>query len=309
MSNVTTASSEAEVKQTWNWTSIVFVAGMHIASVYAIVYGVRNGFSAGSWIWSGIFFLLSVVGISIGYHRFMTHGSFKCAWPVKFLFLFCGGTAWQGNAIAWVTDHRTHHQRTDGDGDPHSPKDGFWWAHMEWFLRKHANPEDEQKMCPDLLRDPLVASQKHWWYIPGILGFIVPFFVFGLEGLLLVGVLRLVFTWHAIWAINSVRHMWGKRAFATKDRSTNNKSLAWLIPSGEPCHNNQHADPKCAFLGWRWYDPDMGKWIIQLLELIKVGRFRLVWNVNKPRPDKIRRLYALIADDKIRRLYALIAKK
>lgn len=155
---------------------------------------------------------------------------------------------------------------------------------------KYTKP-DEKTMCADLLKDKLIVSQKYWVALPGIAGFAIPFVLFGWEGMLLAGILRLLFASHAIFAINSVCHKWGERPYATKDVSTNNMILGWLIPSGEPFHNNHHADPKCAYFGWHWYQPDMGKWMLQLLSLVRIWRIRLVWNIRKPRPDLIDTLH------------------
>ena len=282
---------EIKIQRKWNWSATLAVVIIHAASVYAITYGVMNGFSSGSWMLFGIFIVATVIGVSIGYHRLVTHGSFECIWPIKLLFLMCAGLAVQGSAIKWASNHRTHHLYADREGDLHSPlKEGFWHAHAEWFMVKYTKP-DENTICSDLLKDKFIVLQKYWVHLSGIAGFVIPFIFFGLEGMLLAGVLRLLFASHAIFAINSVCHKWGERPYATKDVSTNNIILGWLIPSGEPFHNNHHADPKCAYMGWHWYQPDMGKWILQLLSLVRIWNIRLVWNIRKPRLDRIDMLH------------------
>lgn len=281
---------EVKIKRAWNPTSAALLIILHVAALCAITYGVIYSFSLGSWMLFGILFSLNLVGGTLGYHRFITHGSFQCAWPFKLFLLICGGSLAMGSAIEWARNHRTHHLYADREGDLHSPKDGFFWAHMEWVLFKYTTP-DEKTICPDLLKDRLIVSQKYWWPLATFAWIAIPFALFGWEGLMCAGLLRLFVATHAILAINSVCHTWGERPYATKDTSTNNRILAWLIPSGEPFHNNHHADPKCAYLGWKWYDPDIGKWILQILSLLRLGGMTLVWNVRKPRPEYIKKLY------------------
>lgn len=274
----------------WNWNVVGITAVLHITSFYAMWYGVQYGFSVGSWFLFFMVFLVATLGITVGYHRLFTHGSFECAWPLKLFFLIGGSLQLQGPAIAWAANHRIHHKHVDREGDVHSPREGFWWAHMKWFLVRHEIP-NLGTTCPDLLKDRLIVSQQSWWWCAGVMGFVIPLCICGWEGLLLAGALRFFIISHAIWAINSICHMWGARPYHTKDTSTNNLFLAWCIPSGEPFHNNHHADPKCAYLGWRWYDPDLGKWCIQMLSFIRLGRRRLVWNVRKPDISRMERIH------------------
>jgi stearoyl-CoA desaturase (delta-9 desaturase) len=201
---------------------------------------------------------------------------------LEYFFAICGALTLEGGPIAWVATHRIHHQKSDQPGDPHSPREGAWWAHAGWLLfgeTTHNNTRVMSKYAPDLA--------KHWFYVWLNNYHWVPMVVLGLLllaigglPLLLWGIcLRVVFGLHATWLVNSATHMWGARRFATRDDSRNNWWVA-LITFGEGWHNNHHAHPTSARHGLAWYEFDPS-WIqISILRFFGIAKSICVAKVN-----------------------------
>jgi fatty-acid desaturase len=223
-------------------------------------------------------------GISLGYHRLHTHRGFKTSRLFEYFLAVCGTLTLEGGPIFWVATHRVHHQHSDRDGDPHSPHDGGFWAHMGWILfgdTHHNNTELMSKYAPDLGADPFYRWLNTYHYLPlTVLGFVL--LAIGGIPLVLWGVgLRVVFGLHATWLVNSATHMWGSRRFNTRDDSRNSWWVA-LLTFGEGWHNNHHAHPVSARHGLAWYEFDIS-WItlklfnrIGLVRDLKVARVREV---------------------------------
>jgi fatty-acid desaturase len=238
-----------------------------------------------SWSALAIFVILSVISgmsVTLGFHRLLTHRSFDCAPWLRRLLAFMGGLAGEGGVIQWVADHRAHHQHTDKPGDPHSPRDGFWWSHVTWTFPWPGNEARfayQKRYCPDLIADPvMVLIDENFIYFH----FVLAAMLFGLGGFpwLVWGVfLRLVFVLHSTWMVNSVSHKWGYRNHETDDDSRNNPLVAALT-YGEGHHNNHHAFPTAANHGHLWFELDLTHWLICLLE--RVG---LVWSVKRHAND------------------------
>jgi stearoyl-CoA desaturase (Delta-9 desaturase) len=234
-------------------------------------------------------YLMFGLGITVGFHRLLTHRSFQTHKPVEYGFAVVGSMALQGGVLDWVADHRKHHAHTDEEGDPHSPHVGhgsgllgLWHAHTGWLFETHGQA-DWKKYARDLYEDPGMKRLNRLFplwallsmLIPTALGFALHGFTLegALRGLVWGGLVRAFFLHHVTWSINSICHFFGRRRFALEDHSTN---VAWLaVPSlGEAWHHNHHAFPRSAAHGLRWYEIDVSSLIIAGLQ--KTG---LAWNV------------------------------
>lgn len=229
--------------------------------------------------WSGLaicvllFWVSSGLGITLGWHRLLTHRSFATPRWLKLVLTACGCLTLQHGPIEWVGTHRMHHRHTDADEDPHSPKHGFLWSHMRWtFLKTQPDP---RPFATDLQRDPAIALlDRFYWAVPLVLGIVllvagelitpglgVSWVIWGVA-------IRTVLVFHAIWFVNSAAHTWGYKNFPDcSDDSRNNWWVA-LIAFGEGWHNNHHADPRCAAHGRRWWEFDPTYLTIRLLAAI-----------------------------------------
>jgi stearoyl-CoA desaturase (delta-9 desaturase) len=241
-------------------------------------------------------YVITGLGITVGYHRMLTHKAFQASKPVEYFWAILGSMAVQGPAIAWVADHRKHHAHTDEEGDPHSPHvgqgsglKGLWFAHVGW-LTKTQGSAAFRKYAADLCEDKGMR-----WISRNFLGFVglsllIPFVLgfvlhgFSLSGalwtLLWAGFVRMFFLHHATWSINSVCHFFGKRRFDVDDKSTN---VAWLaIPTfGESWHHNHHAFPRSARQGLGRWEVDLSAMVIWTME-----RLGLVSNVVRIAPER-----------------------
>src|ERR1700693_1657341 len=221
------------------------------------------------------FNLIAGLGITIGFHRMLTHRSFQPHPVVKFIFLAFGSMAVEGPALEWAATHIKHHAHSDREGDPHSPVEGFWHAHMGWlFNRSFADPNI---YCRNLVKDPIVVFVSRTFIFWGILSLAIPFAIGGWTGLLWGGLVRIFLTHHITWSVNSVCHTFGKREFETRDQSRN-EWIVGLLAFGEGWHNNHHAFPRSAFHGLHWWQFDLSGYVIWTLE--RVGLARDVYRVS-----------------------------
>jgi stearoyl-CoA desaturase (delta-9 desaturase) len=243
-------------------------------------------------------YLITGLGVTVGYHRLFTHRSFKTTRPVRALLAAFGSAAVEGPVIEWVSTHRKHHRFSDRPGDPHSPHAdrGVGWrgalrgllhAHIGWILRG-VDRASEEHYAKDLLADPLIRAIDRMFLLWVLLGLVFPFglgvaitssIVGGLTGMLWGGAVRILFLHHATFSINSLCHFFGRRRFPTGDESRN---LAWLaLPTfGEAWHNNHHAFPTSAHHGLTRWQLDPGGWLIDGLE-----RIGLAWDVVRIAPS------------------------
>lgn len=248
-----------------NWTNITAFAVFHLAAVFALFMFSWHALAVALVL----FWMCTGLGISMGYHRLHTHRSYQVPLALEYFFAVCGALTLEGGPIFWVATHRIHHQKSDLPGDPHSPRDGGWWAHMGWLLvgaSKHNNTPLMAKYAPDLAKDRFYVWLNDYHWVPLILLGLLLFAMGGMAFVLWGVFLRVVVGLHVTWMVNSVTHMWGTRRFNTRDDSRNNWWLA-LISSGEGWHNNHHAHPTSARHGLAWYEFDLS-WI-----QIKVLRF------------------------------------
>jgi fatty-acid desaturase len=229
------------------------------------------------------------VGIAIGYHRLLTHRGYQVPRWLEYFIAICGTMAFQGGPIYWVAVHRLHHQHTDRPGDPHSPRDGAWWAHMGWILHGSLHNQSPvlKRYAPDLIAQPFYRWLSAWHWVPvtlvgvGLLfggaawgGWGLHGWMLGISWVLWGVFLRATAGLHVTWLVNSATHMWGRRRYETKDDSTNNWWVA-LLTGGEGWHNNHHAHPVSARHGLAWWEFDPNYYAIWLLE--KVGLARKVY--------------------------------
>ena len=239
-----------------------------------------------------IVYVATGLGVTVGFHRLLTHRAFKTKRWVRAGFAILGSAAIEGPVISWVSDHRKHHAFSDAPGDPHSPHvdhghglkgalRGLLHAHVGWLF-VHTERGSHERYAPDLLADPTIRWVNQWffaWAIGGLLAaFALGWLIGGslhtaLTGLLWGGAVRMLVLHHVTYSINSLCHFFGRRAFETKDESRN---LLWLaIPSfGESWHNNHHAFPTSAEHGMRSWQIDTSAMVIGALE--KLG---LAWDV------------------------------
>jgi stearoyl-CoA desaturase (Delta-9 desaturase) len=249
------------------------------------------------------FYLLTLTGITVGYHRHLTHRSFKATRAVRITLTALGSMALQGPAITWVADHRRHHAFTDKEGDPHSPwlfgtspaavARGFWHAHFGWLIKhERTNPA---RFAPDLLADPDVARLDRlfpaWTALsliaPAVLGGLISWSWWGAAtAFFWAGLVRVAALHHVTWSVNSICHMIGDRPWTHRDRSTNFWPLA-ILSFGESWHNLHHADPTCARHGVGRGQLDISARIIATLE-----RLGWVYDVRWPTPTRLARLAA-----------------
>jgi stearoyl-CoA desaturase (Delta-9 desaturase) len=239
-------------------------------------------------IFAGMY-LLSAFGITIGYHRLLTHRAFDAPRPVRYTLAVMGQTAVQGPVIDWVADHRKHHAFTDEDGDPHSPHGhgggfkgalhGLYHAHVGWLFETQGRA-DRRRYARDLMDDPVMKRISKSFLQNALLGLLIPFFLGlaisgtlagGLTALLWGGLVRIFFLHHVTWSINSVCHFFGRRRFSVDDHSTN---VFWLaLPSlGESWHHNHHAFPRSAKHGLRWWEVDISGLVIAGMKRLGLAR-------------------------------------
>jgi stearoyl-CoA desaturase (Delta-9 desaturase) len=243
-----------------------------------------------------VMYLLTAIGITIGFHRLLTHRAFQTYPWLERTFAILGSLAVQGSVLDWVADHRKHHAHTDEEGDPHSPHighghglRGLWHAHAGWLMETQGQA-DWKKYATDLYEDPKMRriGRRFPVYVlislgvPTLAGFVLSGFtaIGALEGYVWGGLVRIFLVHHVTWSINSICHMFGSRRFDIEDQSTN---VWWLAPFslGESWHHNHHAFPRSAFHGMRWYELDLSG-----LMILGMQRLGLAWNVVRIAPER-----------------------
>lgn len=275
--------------------------GMVAAIVLAFGYGMVNWLDIvmliGGWYLTGL-------GITIGYHRMLTHGSFKTTRPLRFLWSSLGALAVEGSPIDWCMVHRRHHQFSDDHGDPHSPHlhgeglwnslKGFWHAHTGWLFKGVWSKKERERYVPDLIQDDMLMFMDrtyYWWVvatlaIPMFIGGLAAPFFYGLTwmgilkgaglGLLWGGLARVCLSHHMTWSINSICHIFGSQDYKSADDSRNNVVFG-VLSHGEGWHNNHHAFPTSARHGLKWWQFDLS-WVI----IRSLGMVGLVWDIKLP---------------------------
>jgi stearoyl-CoA desaturase (delta-9 desaturase) len=262
--------------QPLNLTITLFLGLFHICAVVALF----------MFSWKALVFALLMwwiaesLGIGMGFHRLLTHRGYKTPKWMEYCLAVCGTLALQGGPIGWVATHRLHHQNSDKEGDPHSPRDGGFWAHMGWIITGdaiHNKTTELLPYVPDLRKDKFMIWISKWHWVPlAVLAAAV--LVLGGWRYVMWGIfLRTVVGLHATYLVNSGTHMWGSRRFLTGDNSTNNFWVA-MLSFGEGWHNNHHAHPQSARHGLAWYEFDLNWYGITALRTLG-----LAWDIKLPR--------------------------
>uniref|UniRef100_A0A7N0V926 Fatty acid desaturase domain-containing protein n=1 Tax=Kalanchoe fedtschenkoi TaxID=63787 RepID=A0A7N0V926_KALFE len=243
----------------------VLFVGIHLVCLSAPFYFTWPAF----WLGFALYIVTGLFGITLSYHRNLTHRSFNLPKWLEYTCAYCGVLAGQGNPLDWVSTHRYHHQFTDTSKDPHSPNEGFWFSHMKWivdrtYLTKKCGEPDN---VSDLRKQPFYRFIESTYYLHLLASSIalfaaggIPFFVWG-------GAMRAVFVIHITFMVNSVCHIWGERVWNTSDLSKNNWWVA-LLSFGEGWHNNHHAFEYSARQGFEWWQIDMTWGVIRMLEAL-----------------------------------------
>jgi stearoyl-CoA desaturase (delta-9 desaturase) len=248
-------------------------------------------------------YVVTALGVTLGFHRLFTHRSFETYRPIKYLLAIFGSMAMEGPLLKWVASHRVHHQHSDTHRDPHSPHmhgdgmmgtlKGFWHAHIGWIFRPDI--PNLPKYVGDLVRDSGLKKLSDLFTVWVLLGLAIPTVLGGLItmtwsgallGFLWGGLARIFFVHHMTWSINSVCHLWGGRPFASADESRNNLIFG-IVGFGEGWHNNHHAFPNSARHGLAWWQIDLTYYIIRAMEIC-----RLAWKVKVPQPASIEAKFA-----------------
>jgi fatty-acid desaturase len=261
--------------RTFRLHTLLVIIGFHIVALVLALF---------TFTWSGLVvfavmvYITFALGLSMGNHRLFSHYSFKTPKAVMYTLAIFSCMALEGGPIRWVATHRLHHKESDHSlADPHTPVDGFWWAHIGWTVFRHPKLKMDglARYAPDLCRDPVFWFLEQYYYLPYVasllvifgLGWIYGGLPLGLSWFAWGGLLRTIYVWHLSWMVNSVTHSVGYRNYAFPDNSRNTWWLA-LMSWGEGWHNNHHAHPRSAKVGHRWFELDPTYWTIQLLSRI-----------------------------------------
>jgi fatty-acid desaturase len=280
------------------------VAGIHLMALLACIPYL--------FTWSGLavailgVYLFGTLGINICFHRLLVHRGFSCPLWLEHALALLGVCSLQGTPIGWVAIHRMHHQKSDEAGDPHTPRDGFFWSHVGWVLAYDPAIHDiatYDRYARDMISQRYYKSFERprvWQKVQlihasvfliggalfgGVVGGLAGGTFFDFASALRVGMswlvwgvlVRTVVVWHVTWSVNSLSHVWGYRNYETKDDSRNNW-LVGLIGMGEGWHNNHHSDPRSVKNGHRWWELDVSYLTVRVLAM-----FGLAWNLVLPR--------------------------
>jgi fatty-acid desaturase len=268
--------SDKTFAQPVNWAVTAIMIALHLCTLAAIFFFTWKALIVCGVMW----WVAGSLGIGMGYHRLLTHRGYKTPKWMEYFLTICGTLAFEGGPIAWVATHRIHHQNTDKEGDPHSPKDGGFWSHMGWIITGRAMHQDRSELLPyvpDLRKDKFHLWISKWHVIPSVLVAIIFYAIGGWPWVFWGVFVRSVMSLHFTWLVNSATHMWGSQRFDTGDTSKNSLWVAFLT-FGEGWHNNHHAQPQSARHGFVWYELDVnwyGIWMLRTLGL--------AWDIKRPK--------------------------
>lgn len=240
-----------------------------LATVLAIVLLWQRAVHVSDLVLLAAMYSIVALGVTVGFHRMLTHRSFRPNPVVKFVLLVLGSMSLEGPALDWAAIHIKHHAHADREGDPHSPLEGFFHAHIGWMLGD--GTIDPNVYCRNLVNDRMVVFVSRTFLLWVVLSLAIPFALGGWTGLLWGGLVRIFLTHHVTWSVNSVCHTFGKREFATNDRS-HNEWIVGLLGFGEGWHNNHHAFPRSAFHGLHWWQFDLSGYMIWTLERLGLAK-------------------------------------
>lgn len=271
--------------------AVILIPFVGFIAAIALLWGI-----AFDWVHLALFlgmYVVTALGVTVGYHRLFTHKSFETNRFMTFLIGVMGSMAVEGPILNWVATHRCHHQHSDDEHDPHSPHSqgagflnmmrGLWHAHAGWLLKPHV--PDFDRYVPDLKKDRLVSAISRTFPLWVLLGLVIPTALGGLLtmswlgallGFLWGGLVRIFFVHHVTWSVNSVCHLWGRQPYDCHDESRNN-FIFGVLGMGEGWHNNHHAFPASARHGLRWWQLDASYLIIRAMTIVGLAH-----NVRTP---------------------------
>ena len=292
-------------KRRFDWVTIIAIGTLHVLCLLAPF----------TFSWSGLIIALVMVwvgaglGITLCYHRLLTHRSFATPKWFEYVLTTLGTLNWQGGPVRWVGTHRLHHRDSDQPSDPHSPRHGLLWSHVFWTMFSDNDEFQPNEAAKDLQRDPVTNWLDRFFYIPqfGLVG------VFYLVGWLIGGhtlaiswiiwgvALRTVFVYHGTWLVNSASHVFGYRNFETEDDSRNNWWVA-ALSFGEGWHNNHHAFQRSAAHGLRWWEVDLTYMTIRVLARLGLATKIVLPEAEIPKSAFIRKRQVTISGGNVRKL-------
>lgn len=271
-----------------DWSVVLGIGAMHVGALAAPLYFSWSGVVVAAFL----YWLSGAIGITLCFHRLLTHRSFRTPRWFEYALTAAGCLAWQGGPVQWVGVHRLHHRHSDAELDPHTPRHGFTWAHVLWCMHRAPAGRDPASVTRDLTRDPTMRWLNRFFWVPQTVVAVGLYAAgdalaargaatSGLSWLLWGVCVRTVLVYHVTWFINSAAHTWGYQNYETRDRS---KNLWWLalLSFGEGWHNNHHAHQRSAAHGLRWYEVDPTYWTIRLLAAVGLAR-----DIVLPRPEQL----------------------
>jgi len=274
-----------------NWPTVLFIAGTTLAALAWPLYAWNYGVTWSEILLAIAYYYATGMSITVGYHRLLSHRTFKAHPVAEAALLAMGAAAWQGSALEWSVDHIQHHSHIDTESDPYNRRRGFWYSHMGWLVRRETGTQISR--IPHFLKNDRLVMFQHRWYIPIALvtSFLVPWALCGWGGLLFVGAVRIVVIHHTTWFINSWAHT-GKRRPYNPDVTANDNWLLAVVAFGEGWHNYHHAFPNDYRNGTRTFDWDPSKWMIWTMS--KLG---IAYDLKRTNPATVwsRRVEALLA--------------
>lgn len=269
---MTIANSENFTKPPMEWYTTTYMVAIHLAALLVLLPSNFSWAAVGLTVF--LHWLTACLGVTLGWHRLLTHRSFQTPKWLEYFLVFCGTLSLQGGPIWWAGLHRHHHKYSDQSVDHHDANKGFWWSHMEWMF--HIVPAEAEipRFTKDIADDRFYQFlDKHFFLIQ--VAFAVLLYLIGGWSFVVWGVfLRLVLVYHTTWLVNSATHKFGYRTYDSNDKSTNCWWVA-LISYGEGWHNNHHTYQYSARHGLKWWEIDLTWMIIRLLQSLG-----LAWNVK-----------------------------
>jgi len=271
------------------WGNVVLFAVITAITVVAVpLFGLWYGYTALDWALFAFFYVVSGLGITVGYHRLFSHRAFVAHPVVKVALLVAGGWATENSALNWCADHARHHAKVDTDEDPYNARRGFWHSHVGWIFRR--DPHRTEKWFAPFRKDPLFVWQDRWYPAIAASGVAIPFVIGWWQGgliggigcFLLAGVARVFVLLNSTFCINSLCHIWGTQPY---NQSNSSRDSAWvsLVTLGEGYHNYHHTYSRDYRNGPRWYNFDPSKWLIYSLSVLGLAENLVRAQVSDPR--------------------------
>lgn len=262
----------------FDYFAIMLFSIILVATVIGVpLFGYLYGYTWLDWTLFGVLYAVTGLGITVGYHRLISHRSFTCSAPVKIAFLIAGGWALENSAFKWCADHIRHHAKVDQEEDPYNAKRGFWYSHLFWIFLEDLY--EDEKYTAIFKKDKWVVWQ-HRYYVPIVLsGLALPFligflhngWVGGFAAFILAGMGRTFVVLNSTFCINSICHLWGKQPNGSQNSSRDSGWIS-LITFGEGYHNYHHNHPRDYRNGPKWYNFDPSKWLIFSLFMVRLAK-------------------------------------